>query len=239
MKLLSISLLALSLSGMGAYAQTDTDPAVKINLGTADKFAVLAGAGITNTSHHTFIIGDVGSSPTCTVTGLKQSQVKGRLFLKCSPVTANAQKGLTVAYDQAADAMCGTNLTGKDLGGMKLTPGVYCFSTTANLTGTLTLDGQGHSNPQWIFQIGTALTTTTHSKVVIVRGHKGKESRGCNVYWQVGSSATIATDNTFIGKILALDSVTLGSGVLRGKALASTAAVSITGQETVDGPPCD
>src|ERR1022692_640707 len=239
MKLLSISLLALSLSGMGAHAQTDTDLAVKINLGTADKFAVIAGAGITNTSHHTFIIGDVGSSPTCTVTGLKQSQVKGRLFLKCSPVTAKAEKGLTVAYDQAAGAVCGTNLTGKDLGGMKLTPGVYCFSTTAGLTGTLTLDGQGHPNPQWIFQIGTGLTTTTNSKVVIVRGHKGKEARGCNVYWQVGSSATIGVGNTFIGQILAVDSITLGSGVLRGKALARNAAVSITGQETVDGPPCD
>jgi hypothetical protein len=223
---------------MGAYAQTDP-AAVKINLGTADKFAVMAGAGITNSNDHTFIIGDVGSSPTCTVTGIKSSQVKGNLYLKCSTVTAEAQKGLTVAYGQAADAVCGTNLTGKDLGGMKLTPGVYCFSTTANLTGTLTLDGEGHPNPQWIFQIGTALTTTTNSKVVIVRGHNGKEARGCNVYWQVGSSATIGVGNTFIGKILALDSITLGSGVLRGKALASTAAISITGQETVDGPPCD
>jgi hypothetical protein len=238
MKVLTISLLVLSLLGIGAYAQTDT-AMVKINLGTADKFAVLAGAGITNTSSHTFIIGDVGSFPTCTVTGLKPSQVKGHLYLKCSTVTAEAQKGLTVAYDQAADAVCGTNLTGKDLGGMKLKPGVYCFATTANLTGTLTLDGEGHLNPQWIFQIGTALTTTANSKVVIVRGHVGKESRGCNVYWQVGSSATIGSSNTFVGKILALDSITLGSGVLRGKALASTAAVSITGQETVDGPPCD
>jgi hypothetical protein len=238
MKLFSICLLALSLSGMGAYAQADP-AAVKINLGMADKFAVMAGAGITNSNHHTFIIGDVGSSPTCTVTGIKPSQVKGNLYLKCSTVTAEAQKGLTVAYDQAADAVCGTNLTGKDLGGMKLTPGVYCFSTTANLTGTLTLDGEGRLDPQWIFQIGTALTTTTNSKVVIVRGHNGKEARGCNVYWQVGSSATIGVGNTFIGKILALDSITLGSGVLRGKALASTAAISITGQETVDGPPCD
>jgi hypothetical protein len=238
MKVLTISLLVLSLLGIGAHAQTDT-AMVKINLGTADKFAVLAGAGITNTSSHTFIIGDVGSFPTCTVTGLKPSQVKGHLYLKCSTVTAEAQKGLTVGYDQAADAVCGTNLTGKDLGGMKLKPGVYCFSTTANLTGTLTLDGKGRLNPQWIFQIGTALTTTTNSKVVIVRGHVGKEARGCNVYWQVGSSATIASRNTFVGKILALDSITLGSGVLRGKALASTAAVTITGQETVDGPPCD
>jgi hypothetical protein len=244
MKLLTISFLVLSL-GISAFAQTDTEK-VKIDLGTADKFAVLAGAGISNTSADTYIIGDVGSSPTCTVTGLKQSQVKGKLYLKCNAVTAKAQEGLTVAYKQAADAKCGTDLTGKDLGGMKLGPGVYCFSTTANLTGTLTLNAHGNPDAQWIFQIGSALTTTTNAKVVMVLGHTqtaqppwSKGLRGCNVYWQIGSSGTIGSSNTFVGKILALDSITLGSGVLRGKALASTAAVSITGQETVDGPPCD
>jgi hypothetical protein len=241
MKLLTISLLVLSL-GISAFAQTDP---VKINLGTADKFAVLAGAGISNTSSQTYIIGDVGSYPTCTVTGLKASQVKGHLYLSCNPVTAKAQKGLTVAYNQAANATCGTDLTGKDLGGMKLKPGVYCFSSTANLTGTLTLDAEGNPDAQWVFQIGSALTTTTNSKVVMVLGRDlpqplwSKGKRGCNVYWQIGSSATIGSSNNFVGKILALDSITLGSGVLRGKALASTAAVSITGQETVDGPPCD
>jgi hypothetical protein len=241
MKLPTISLLVLSL-GISAFAQTDP---VKINLGTADKFAVLAGAGISNTSPQTYIIGDVGSYPTCTVTGLTASQVKGHLYLSCSPVTAKAQKGLTVAYNQAANATCGTDLTGKDLGGLKLKPGVYCFSTTANLTGTLTLDAEGNPDAQWVFQIGTALTTTTNSKVVMVLGRDlpqplwSKGKRGCNVYWQIGTSATIGSSNTFVGKILALDSITLGSGVLRGKALASTAAVSITGQETVDGPPCN
>jgi hypothetical protein len=84
MKLPTISLLVLSL-GISAFAQTDP---VKINLGTADKFAVLAGAGISNTSPQTYIIGDVGSYPTCTVTGLTASQVKGHLYLSCSPVTA-------------------------------------------------------------------------------------------------------------------------------------------------------
>jgi hypothetical protein len=117
MKLLTISLLVLSL-GISVFAQTDTET-VKIDLGTADKFAVLAGAGIANASAQTYIIGDVGSSPTCTVTGLQQSQVKGNLYLKCNAVTAKAQEGLTAAYTQAADAKCGTDLTGKDLGGMK------------------------------------------------------------------------------------------------------------------------
>ena len=235
MKLLTISLLALLLSGIGAYAQTDTD-AVKINLGTADKFALLGGSGITNVSAHTFIIGDVGSSPTCTVTGIKPSQVKGHLYLKCSPVTARAQKDLTVAYNQAKGATCGTNLTGVNLGGKNLIPGVYCFDTAAQLTGTLKLDAQGHSNAQWIFQMGTTLTTANNSKVAINLGGKG--GRGCNVYWQVGSSATVGKGSTFVGKILALTSVTLNGGALRGKALASNGAITISAQETVDGPPC-
>jgi len=235
MKLLTISFVVLSLLGIGAHAQTDTD-AVKINLGTADKFALLGASGITNVSAHTFIIGDVGSSPTPTVTGIKPSQVKGHLYLKSSPVTARAQRSLTVAYNQAAGATCRTNLTGKNLGGKKLIPGVYCFDTAAQLTGTLKLNAQGNPNAQWIFQIGTTLTTATNSKVVVNLGGKG--GRGCNVYWQVGSSATVGKGSILVGKIMALSSITLNGGVLRGKALARTGAISISTQETVDGPPC-
>jgi len=128
---------------------------------------------------------------------------------------------------------------------MKLNPGVYCFDSSAGLTGTLTLDAQGNPDSQWVFQIGSTLTTATNSKVVMVLGHAqpqplwSKGLRGCNVYWQVGSSATIGTGNTFVGKILALTSVTLNGGVLRGKSLASNGAVTMSAQETVDGPPCD
>ncbi|MGB6678982.1 MAG: ice-binding family protein [Terriglobales bacterium] len=244
MKMVTISLLALSLSGFGAYAQTDA-AAVKINLGTADKFALLGASGITNVSAQTYIIGDVGSSPTPTITGLTQAQVKGRLFLKSSPVTAMAQKDLTVAYGEAAGAQCGTDLTGKDLGGMKLGPGIYCFSSSAGLTGTLTLDAHGNPDSQWVFQIGSTLTTATNSKVVMVLGHNQpqplwrKGLRGCNVYWQVGSSATIGTGSVFVGKILALTSITLDGGTLRGKGLASNGAITMSAQETVDGPPCN
>jgi hypothetical protein len=235
MRLLTISLLALSLSGFGARAQTDPG-AVKINLGTADRFALLGGSGITNVSARTFVIGDVGSSPTPTVKGIKPGQVKGHVYLKPSPVTAAAQRGLTTAYNQAAGATCGTVLTGQDLGGMKLVPGVYCFATSAQLTGTLTLDAQGNPNAQWIFQMGTTLTTAKNSKVVVNLGGKG--GRGCNVYWQAGSSATIGKGSIFVGKVLALTSVTLNGGVLRGKALARNAAITISAQETVDGPSC-
>jgi len=242
MKVFTIPLLALSLLGIGAHAQTDT-AAVKINLGTADNFALLGGSGITNVSAQTYIIGAVGSSPTPTITGLTQSQVKGHLYLKSSPVTAKAQKNLTVAYDQAAGAHCGTDLTGKDLGGMRLGPGVYCFSSSAGLTGTLILDAHGNPESQWVFQIGSTLTTATNSKVVMVLGHKAppweKGLRGCNVYWQVGSSATIGTSSTFVGKILALTSITLNGGTFRGKGLARNGAITMSAQETVDGPPCD
>jgi hypothetical protein len=235
MKLLTISLMVLSLLEIGARAQTDTD-ALKINLGTADEFALLSGSGITNVSAHTFIIGDVGSSPTPTIKGIKPAQVKGRLYLKSSPATAKAQRGLTTAYNKAAGAHCGTILTGQDLGGMKLIPGVYCFASDAELTGTLKLNAQGNSSAQWIFQVGTTLTAAKNSKVVL--NLVGKGGRGCNVYWQVGSSATVGKGSIFVGKIMALTSVTLNGGTLHGKALASNGAITISAQETVDGPRC-
>lgn len=244
MKVFTISLLALVLLGTGAHAQND-NAAVTINLATADKFALLGASGITNVSAQTYIIGNVGSSPTPAITGLTQSQVKGRLFLKASPVTAQAQKDLTVAYGDAAGAPCGTDLTGKDLGGMRLGPGVYCFSSSAGLTGTLTLDAHGNPDSQWVFQIGKTLTAATNSKVVMVLGRNlpqppwAKGLRGCNVYWQVGSSATIGTGHVFVGKILAYTSITLNGGTFRGKGLASNGAITMSAQETVDGPPCD
>jgi hypothetical protein len=237
MKLLTLLLLALSSLQIGAFAQT------VINLGTADNFAVLGASGITNISAHTFVVGDVGSSPTPSVTGLSQSQVKGLLYLDASPATAQAQTDLTGAYTQAANAPCGNDLTGKDLGGLTLGPGVYCFSSSAGLTGALTLDAHGNTNAQWIFQIGSTLTTASNSTVAIVLGHRqgplwNKGLRGCNVYWQVGSSATLGTGTIFRGKILALTSITLNGGTLHGKALASNGSITMSARETVNGPPC-
>jgi Ice-binding-like len=236
----TLVLLSLALS---AYAYSGTDPSAPntpIHLGTADKFAVLAGSGITNVDANTYIIGDVGSSPTPKVTGLTKSQVRGHLYLTSNGVTANAQRGLTVAYGEAKAAPCGHDLTGQDLGGMRLGPGVYCFSSSAQLTGTLTLDAHGDPNAQWIFQTGSTLTTASHSKVVIILGKNSKKGqRGCNVYWKIGSSATVGTGSTFVGIIMALHSITLDGGVLRGKALARNGAVTMSGQETVNGSTCN
>lgn len=239
MKLLALFLLALSPFEIGAFAQT-------INLGTADSFALLGASGITNISAHTFVVGDVGSSPTPSITGLTPSQVDGTLYLAASPVTAQAQTDLTGAYTQAANAPCDNDLTGQDLGGLTLGPGVYCFSSSAGLTGTLTLDAQGNTHAQWIFQIGSTLTTASNSKVAIVLGHRqgprplwSRGLRGCNVYWQVGSSATIGTGTIFRGNILALTSITLNGGTFHGKSLASNGAVTMSARETVNGPPCN
>jgi ice-binding like protein len=243
MKLLTALLLVLLSLGTGAFAQ------VVINTGTADQFAVLGAAGVTNVSPQTHIIGDVGSSPTPTVTGLTQAQVKGTLYVAASPVTAQAQLDLTTAYNEAAAAPCGTDLTGIDLGGLTLAPGVYCFATTAGLTGALKLDAYGDVNAQWIFQIGSALTVAADSTVSIVLNEKrtkdgpkplwAKGLEGCNVYWQVGSSATIGADSIFRGQMLAFVSITLNGGIFHGKALASTGAISITAQQNVNGPPCN
>ena len=130
MKLLTIILVVLSLLGIGAHAQTDTD-AVKVNLGTADKFALLGGSGITNVSAHTFIIGDVGSSPTTHCDGNQAVASEGTLVPQVQPRDGCGSGSLTTAYNQAAGATCRTNLTGKNLGGKKLIPGVYCFDSGA------------------------------------------------------------------------------------------------------------
>ena len=244
MKLLVVFWLVLLSLVSGAFAQT------VIHLGTADNFAVLAGSGITNIDAHTFIVGDVGSSPTPSVTGLLASQVNGNLYLSADPATVQAQIDLTTGYDDAANAPCNNDLTGKDLAGLTLGPGVYCFSSSGALTGTLTLDAHGDTHAQWIFQFGSTLTTASNSNVAIVLGHRpivrgqgprplwSKGLRGCNVYWQVGSSATIGTGSNFRGKILALTSITLNGGILHGKALARNGAVTMASRETVNGPPC-
>ena len=248
MKLLAALLLVLSSLAIGASAQTDiTVGTTDITLGTADKFALLGGSGITNVSALSFMIGDVGSAPTPGVTGILKSQVKGTLYLAASPVTTQAQSDLTGAYTEAVGALCGTDLTGKDLGGMTLGPGVYCFSSSAGLTGALVLDAHGDANAQWIFQIGSTLTVANDSTVSIIMNEKrrgpkplwAKGLEGCNVYWQVGSSATIGDGSIFRGKLLALTSITLNGGVFHGKALARNGAITMSDRQLVNGPPCD
>ncbi|MHB9037528.1 MAG: ice-binding family protein [Armatimonadota bacterium] len=220
-----VLLLLLSTLAVSAYA-------VPINLGTASTFGLLAGSGITNTGS-SVIKGDVGSAPTPAVTGFPPGIVVGTLYTTPNAVTATAQTNLTAAYNAAAGATPTGILTGIDLGtfnaGNPLGPGVYFFSSSAGLTGNLTLDGGGDPNAQWIFQIGSSLTTASNATVSFING-----ASPCNVFWQVGSSATIQTNNVFGGTIMALTSITLNGGTLNGRALARNGSVTISAAEFVN-----
>ena len=138
-------------------------------------------------------------------------------------VAAQAQSDVTIAYDALAGQACDFNLTGQDLGGLTLTPGVYCFDTSAQLTGQLTLDVQGDPNAVFVFQMGSTLTTASSSSVVFSNG-----GPSCDVFWQVGSSATFGTADAFAGNVIALQSATLTTGAsVIGKVLARNGAVTL------------
>lgn len=125
------------------------------------------------------------------------------------------------------------NLSGQDLGGQTLTPGVYCFDTVAQLTGTLTLNAQGNPNAVFIFKIGSTLTTASNSAVTVTNG-----GSPCNVYGQVGTSATLGTNTSFLGNILALTSITLNTGAnVIGRTLARNGAVTLD-TNNIDTGPC-
>jgi hypothetical protein len=194
-----------------------------VDLGTAAPFAVLAGTMVTNTDPTT-INGSVGVSAGSAITGFPPGIITGGTTHAGDAVAAQAQLDLTTAYNAAAGAACGTILTGQDLGGLVLTPGVYCFATSAQLTGVLTLNGLGDPLSQFIFQIGTALTTASASSILFENG-----AEGSGLFWQVGSSATLGTTTSFEGNILADASITLDTGATIGcgRALARSGAVTL------------
>ena len=192
------------------------------SLGTAQSFAVLGGSTVTNTGP-TVITGDLGVSPGSTITGFPPGLVIGGTIHAADAVALGAQGANTAAYLNLAGQACNFDLTGQDLGGMTLVAGVYCFSTSAQLTGALTLDAQGDPNAVWVFQIGSTLTTASNSSVLLING-----GQPCNVFWQIGSSATLGTTTSFIGNILALTSITLTTNAnVTGRALAQNGAVTM------------
>ena len=197
-------------------------------LGTAGNFSVLAGSTVTNTGPSVLNGGDVGVSPGSAIIGFPPGIVVPPYTMHAGDAVAlQAQNDLTTAYNAAAGLVPTQNLTGQNLGGLTLLPGVYFFSTSAQLTGTLTLNDQGDPNAQFVFQIGSTLTTASNSSVVTING--GGSMPGCTVFWQVGSSATLGTGTAFEGHILALTSITLntGSTILDGSALARNGAVTL------------
>ena len=222
MRCATLILLAITaLAGFPLQALAD------ITLGTAGNFAVLAGSTVTNTGPSFIDGGDVGVSPGSAITGFPPGGVVPPYTMHAADAVATqAQSDLTIAYDAAAGLSRTQDLTGQDLGGLTLVPGVYSFSSSAQLTGTLTLDAQGDPNAQFVFQIGSTLTTASLSSV---RTINGGSTPGCTVFWQVGSSATLGTHTAFQGHILALTSITLNTGasILDGSALARNGAVTL------------
>lgn len=202
--------------GMFGHAQGGTI------LGTAQSFSVLAGSTVTNTGP-TVISGDLGVWPGTAVTGFGPGVFGGTLHVN-DAVAQQAQSDVTSAYNMLAGWAPTQDLTGQNLGGLTLTPGVYFFSSSAFLTGTLTLDAQGDPDAQFVFQIGSTLITAPSSSVASTNN-----ADGCNVYWQVGSSATLDTDTAFTGNILALASITLNTraSIMDGRALARNGAVTM------------
>ena len=203
---------------------TSAQAATAVGLGTADSYAVLAGSGVTNTGP-TVINGDLGTSPTPAVTGFggpPNGTVNGTIH-QADAAAALAQDHLTTAYNNAA-GQGPANALATELGGQTLTPGVYnSASGTFGITGAVTLDAQGDPNAVFIFKTATTLITAVGSRVNLING-----AQACNVFWQVGSSATLGTSSSFAGNILALESASLNNGVtVDGRVLARNGAVTL------------
>lgn len=230
--LVLIALLATLLSAAGAMARPAAQTAP--GLGTAASFAVLGGQTVTNTGATT-IFGDLGVSPGSAITGFPPGIVSGGATHAADAVALQAQSDVITAYDGLAAQACTVDKTGQDLGGQTLTEGVYCFSSSAQLTGALTLNAQGNAAAVFIFQIGSTLTTASNSSVSVING-----GTACNVFWQVGSSATVGTTTQFAGNILALTSIALQTGatIVPGRALARNGEVTLdTNNVTILGCP--
>jgi hypothetical protein len=183
-------------------------------------FTVLAGSTVTNTGS-TVISGDVGVSPGSAVTGFPPGLTSGTIH-RADAAASQAQATLTAGYIDAAGRSGGITESG-DLTGKTLTAGVYKSTSSLELTGNVTLDGQGNPNAVFIFQIASTLTTGSGSHVLLTNG-----ASACNVFWQIGSSATLGTGSIFKGNILALKSITLTTGAdVQGRVLARNGAVTL------------
>lgn len=193
-------------------------------------FAVLAGTTVTNTGP-TLVSGDVGVSPGTAITGFPPGLVSGTIH-SADGAAAGAQAALTTGYIDAAGRSGGTVIAG-DLSGQTLVGGVYKSTSSLGLTGDLTLDGQGNADAVFIFQISSTLITGSGSHVLLTNG-----ATACNVFWQVGSSATLGTNSVFKGNILALTSISLTTGAqMEGRALARNGAVTLD-SNTITGCIC-
>ena len=225
MKFSAVVVLAIAFV-LGLFGPVNA--ATQVNLGKADSFAVLGASAVTNTGN-TVLTGDLGLSPGTSITGFfgttaneGPGTVSGSVH-QTDTTASQAQTSLTTAYNNAAGQTPCTDLSGQDLGSRTLKAGTYCFSSSAQLTGTLILDGEGNADAVFIFQIGSALTTASGSGVSTINS-----AQACHVFWQIGSSATLGTTTQFEGNILALTSITANNGAsVVGRLLARNAAVTL------------
>ena len=223
--------LFLALAALGTFAAQ----AKAQSLGTAETFAVLGGSTVTNTgtSH---IVGNVGVSPGSAITGFPPGIITNGALHAADPTATEAHADLAAAYTAFAGLASppANNLSGMDLGGLTLTPGVYrCDVAATWSSGTLTFDAQNVPTARFVIQIGTTLITPSSSSVVLINGADAR-----NVYFQVGTSATLGSGSSFIGNILADASITtVGSTTVTGRLLAIVGAVTLdTNNVTGTGP---
>lgn len=219
--------LCLAACGFGLLTST----AHAQSLGAATDFAVLGGSSVTNTGF-TIINGNLGVSPGSAITGFPPGSVIGTTYTGAASLAGTAHADTVIAYDLIAGQAFTSNLTGMDLGGQTLSPGVYHFDTSAQLTGTLFLDTGGLPGQTFHFQIGSTLTTADFSAITILGAGAAP-----NIFWQVGSSATLGIGTAFEGNILALTSITLttGSGISNGRALAINGGVTMDSNNINNG----
>jgi hypothetical protein len=212
---------ALSVSALVSLALAPSALAANpsVGLGTAASFSVLAGSTVTNTGPTT-MFGDLGLYPGSSVTGAPH--VLGVTHVD-DAVSIEAKNALTTAYNDAASRPP-SGSAGTELAGQTFTAGVRTASSSLLLSsGSVTLDAQGDPNAVFIFQIGSTLTTGSNTSVSLING-----AQACNVFWQVGSSATLGTGTRFVGTVMASASITANTAAtIHGRLLASTAAVTL------------
>jgi cell division septation protein DedD len=219
--------IAMFIASQPALAET-----APVDLGTAGSFAVLAGTTVTNTGPST-ISGDLGVSPGTAVTGFPPGIVSNGTIHSADGVANGAQSDLTTGYNDAAGRSPTANVPAFIGAGQTLAPGVYKASSSLDVGGSLTLDAGGNPNAVFIFQAPSTLVTDSASSVILTDG-----AQACNVFWQVGSSATLGTNSAFTGSILALTSISVNTGdTIAGRALARNGAVTLD-DDTITSPTC-
>lgn len=217
------------MAGLGVIFFSSGASGQAVSLGEAENFAIISYAGVTNTDLFTIVNGNIALTPTPTITGFPPGVVNGVIRYNdtiAQTARNDAYSAYTTLENMAYDPL--NDFSGDNLGGMTLTAGVYHYGVEAALGGILTLDAQNDPNAVFVFQIDSTLITASGASVVIINPGLNFAS---NIYWQVGSSATLGVATSFAGNILAYSSITMNTGttLLNGRAIALNGAVTLDG----------